>query len=175
MLPEFRYHPDPIATGNVKPSDVICACCGQSRGFIYEASVYGTPDVRGKLCPWCIASGAAASRFNLFFSVEDPLVDAGLARQVIIEVTRRTPGYNSWQQDEWQVCCDDACAFHGDATIHELRALEGEPLKRIQKRWRLSPKRWNELLEIYVPGGGVSVFRFVCQHCGEIVYALDLA
>jgi uncharacterized protein len=175
MLPGFRYHPNPIATGSVKPSEVACACCGQARGFIYEGSVYGGARVAGSLCPWCIASGAAASRFNVFFSVEDSLVEAGVPRQAIIEVTRRTPGYNSWQQDEWQVCCGDACAFHGDATLAELKALEGERLARLQKRWPISPERWTEFLKAHVPGGGISVFRFVCCHCGEEIFALDLA
>jgi uncharacterized protein CbrC (UPF0167 family) len=175
MLPEFRYHPDPLATGSVKPSKITCACCKQSHGFIYEATVYGTEEVRGKLCPWCIADGKAASRFNVFFSVEDPLTKADLPRQTIIEVTRRTPGYSSWQQEEWQVCCDDACAFHGDATVDELKGLEGKSLDRFQKRYRIAPDWWKQLLKVYVPGGGVSVFRFVCRHCGENTYALDLA
>ena len=175
MLPEFRYHPDPIATGSVKPSKLACACCGKARGFIYEASIYGTLDVRGRLCPWCIASGAAATQFNVFFSVEDPLVEAGVPREAIIEVTRRTPGYSSRQQEEWQTCCDDACVFHGDASVAELKALEGERLERLQERWPISPERWTELLEVYIPGGGVTVFHFVCRHCADVVYAIDLA
>ena len=175
MLPDFRYHPDPLTTGSVKPSKVVCACCQQARGYIYEASVYGPAELRGKLCPWCIADGKAAGRFNVFFSVEDPLVEADIPRQAIIEVTRRTPGYSSWQQEEWQVCCGDACAFYGDATVEELKALDGKALERLQKKWPITPQRWKKLLQVYVPGGGVSVFRFVCRACGQATYALDLA
>src|SRR5580698_1256897 len=40
-LPSFRYHPDPLATGAVKPSDVVCSCCQRNRGFIYTGPVYG--------------------------------------------------------------------------------------------------------------------------------------
>jgi uncharacterized protein CbrC (UPF0167 family) len=175
MLPEFRYHPDPLATGSVKPSEAVCACCQRVRGYIYEASVYGPGELRGKLCPWCIADGEAAFRFGVYFSVEDPLVEAGIARHIINEVTRRTPGYNCWQQEEWQVCCGDACAFHGDATSEELKALGGDALGRLQKKWEITPRLWEELLNFYVPGGGVSVFRFVCRVCGRPNFALDLA
>jgi uncharacterized protein CbrC (UPF0167 family) len=175
MLPLFLYHPDPVATGSVKQSAAKCVCCGEARGFIYCASVYGGSDIRDRLCPWCIANGKAAARYDCFFSVEDPLVAAGLPRAVIIEVTRRTPGYNSWQQEEWQVCCDDACEFHGDATVVELAELEGERLARVQGRWHFSAPRWSELLRNYIPGGGVAMHRFVCRHCGEVLYALDLA
>jgi uncharacterized protein len=175
MLPEFRYHPDPVATGSVKPSNEVCVCCQQARGYVYDAPVYGAIELRGNLCPWCIAEGKAASRFDVFFSDELPLVEAGLPRQTIIEVTRLTPGYSCWQQEEWQVCCDDACAFHGDATVEELNALAGKPLARLQKQWPITPERWQELLNVYVPGGGISVLRFVCRVCGEATYALDLA
>ena len=46
MLPNFRYHPDPVATGNVVPSDTVCLCCGQARGYIYKASVYCRESLR---------------------------------------------------------------------------------------------------------------------------------
>ena len=45
MLPEFRYHPDPLSTGGVKVSDNLCRCCGQTRGYIYAASFYAADDL----------------------------------------------------------------------------------------------------------------------------------
>ena len=39
-LPIFKYHPDPLKTGSIKPSSAECACCGTSRGYIYAGPVY---------------------------------------------------------------------------------------------------------------------------------------
>jgi hypothetical protein len=44
-LPPFRYHPDPLATGAVKPSPIRCVCCGQQRGFVYVGPVYGEAEL----------------------------------------------------------------------------------------------------------------------------------
>jgi uncharacterized protein CbrC (UPF0167 family) len=67
------------------------------------------------------------------FSDDHPLAQAGVPDEVIEEVARRTPGYNSWQQEVWLSCCDDACQFHGDAARSELQALRvlAAPRRRI--------------------------------------------
>src|SRR5690348_13816236 len=100
-LPAFLYHPDPIATGSVKPSDVVCRCCCQARGHIYTASVYAPVTLRDCICPWCIADGSASGKFDAMFSDGHPLAEAGVPDEVVEEVTKRTPGYNSWQQEVW--------------------------------------------------------------------------
>lgn len=174
-LPAFKYHPDPVATGHIKNSDTVCVCCQQPKGYVYVGPVYGPSQLRDRLCPWCIASGLAASRFQCFFCVEDSLLDAGLSRGIVIEVTRRTPGYNSWQQQDWLACCDDACEFHGDATPGEVAAMAGETLSHHLRQWRMTAERWRELLKVYEPGGGISLFRFVCRHCRTAKYHLDFA
>lgn len=174
MLPPFRYHPDPLATGSVKTSDAACVCCGRARGYVYAASVYSPDDLREKLCPWCIASGAAASRFDCFFTDDRPLRQARLPAPVVLEVSRKTPGYNSWQQGVWQVCCDDACAFHGEATKDDLAVLTGDRLALHLHRWPGDADGWRRFVEAYEPGGVMPVFRFVCLHCGEPTYALDM-
>jgi uncharacterized protein CbrC (UPF0167 family) len=117
MIPAFRYHPDPIGTGSIKASDVVCRCCGQKRGFIYAGSVYARDPLRDSICPWCIADGAAAAKFDAMFSDDTPLAEANLSGEIIDEVTLRTPGYNSWQQEVWLSCCEDACEYHGDAPL----------------------------------------------------------
>ena len=175
MLPTFRYHPDPVATGSIAPSDATCLCCGEVRGYIYTASVYGPSRFRERLCPWCIASGAAASKYNCFFSDDTPLADAGLGRSIVLEVSRKTPGYSSWQQGEWQVCCGDACEFHGEATQRQLADLSGDRLAWHLRRWTWGERDWQRLVEAYEPCGAMSVLRFVCRHCGQPTLALDLA
>lgn len=173
MLPNFRYHPDPIATGSVKASDTVCRCCGQARGYIYSASVYARGSQSDSICPWCIADGSAAQKFGATFSDGHPLVQAGVANEVVDEITRRTPGYNSWQQEVWLSCCKDACEFHGDASRAEVQALHGDALAETLSIWEWQETEWQGFVGHYEPGGNPAVYRFVCRHCGRRRYSLD--
>jgi len=172
-LPTFRYHPDPIATGSVIASDETCVCCEQERGYIYTANTYCEEDLENALCPWCIADGSAAKRFDATFSYDGPLLDAGVSEEVIEEVTRRTPGFISWQQEEWLCCCDDACEFHGDPTRAHLAALTGAPLDDLLELGQWTPEEWAEFLTAYEPGGSPAIYHFVCRHCKQPKYGLD--
>src|SRR5947207_6887785 len=91
-LPTFRYHPDPIATGSVKPSDKECRSCGEARGYIYTSSVYAEESLDEEICPWCIADGSAAEKFDASFCDANPLAEADVPDHIIEEVTMRTPG-----------------------------------------------------------------------------------
>jgi len=59
----------------------------------------------------CIADGSFAARFDATFTDDAPL--SSLDAQIVDEVTRRTPGYSAWQQEQWMTHCDDAAAFLG--------------------------------------------------------------
>jgi uncharacterized protein CbrC (UPF0167 family) len=76
-FPTFRYHPDPIATGSVVVSDTTCVCCGQARGFIYMGPVTADEELDEALCPWCIADGSAARRFDAEFTERAAVGDYG--------------------------------------------------------------------------------------------------
>ena len=173
MLPAFRYHPNPIATGSVKASNTVCRCCGQARGYIYTSSVYACDSPRDSICPWCIADGSAATKFEAMFSDDHPLAQAGVPDETIDEVTRRAPGYNSWQQEVWLSCCKDACEFHGDAPRTELQTLQGDALARTlaAREWR--ERNWQQFVQHYQPGGNPAVYKFVCRHCNSAKYAVD--
>lgn len=175
MLPRFRYHPDPIATKSVEQSTVVCKCCNKSRGFIYNASVYSQVSLRDSLCPWCIADGSAAAKFQAIFSDDQPLAVAGVPEDTIEEITTRTPGFVSWQQEVWLCCCKDACEFHGDASLEELRSLAGGHLVNALAEWRCTEQQWRQLLTRYAPGGNPAIYKFVCRHCGVKRYSLDFA
>jgi uncharacterized protein len=172
MLPEFRYHPHPIATGSVKPSDKACRCCDQSRGFVYSASVYAVEELNEAICPFCIADGSASKKFDAMFVDSHPLLP-GISKQIVEEVTRRTPGYVSWQQEVWLACCDDACEFHGDVPRNELRALDEEALREVLSDLQLTSSELRVFVKLYVPGGDPAVYKFVCRHCRRIRYGID--
>jgi uncharacterized protein CbrC (UPF0167 family) len=173
MLPSFRYHPDPIATGSIKPSSVACICCGQARGYIYAASTYCRDSIREQLCPWCIADGSASERYDAMFCDDHPLTKAGLAADIIAEVTRRTPGYVSWQGESWLSCCNDACEFHGDVSREELRSLSGAALDCLIAGTGWTAAQCAKLAQHYQPGGSPAIYKFVCRHCKLPKYCYD--
>lgn len=172
-IPVFRYHPDPLATGSIRQSDVVCVCCEIARGYIYTAAVYAAGSYRDRICPWCIADGSAAEKLKAMFSCYLSLAEAGVPNAVIEEVTRRTPGFNSWQQENWLTCCGDACEFHGDAPRSELQALQGSTLARTLASWNWKEGNWMKFIEHYQPGGNPAVYKFRCRHCGDTAYAVD--
>lgn len=172
-VPTFTYHPNPIATGCIKASDAKCLCCGQQRGYIYTSNTYCEEEVVEALCPWCIADGTAARQFNAMFSDDHPLIQAGVPVAVVEEVTCRTPGFSSLQQDEWLCCCGDACEFHGDPSREHLVALP-EPLEEVMSMTRWTSDQWAEFVRNYLPGKmSIGVYHFICRHCKRSKYGVD--
>ena len=119
-LPSFKYHPDPIASGSVRPSDTKCLACDRSRGFIYTGPVYSTEELHDAICPWCIADGTAAEKFDAEFTDIGWGVPKDVPREVRLEVSRRTPGFSGWQQEHWLYHCSEAAGFLGRAGAREL-------------------------------------------------------
>ncbi|WP_329340044.1 CbrC family protein [Streptomyces sp. NBC_01352] len=109
-LPAFPYHPDPVGTGSVAPSDAPCACCGLRRGYAYTGPVFSAADLSDPLCPWCIADGSAAERYEAQFTEVD---GRDVPMEVVHAVERRTPGFSGWQQERWLSHCGDAAVFLG--------------------------------------------------------------
>jgi uncharacterized protein CbrC (UPF0167 family) len=174
-LPFFRYHPDPLATGAVVPSDGACRCCGESRGYIYTGPVYSEHHLENALCPWCIADGRAFDRFNALFADDYSLSKASVPAAVIAEVTLRTPGYTSWQSEQWLAHCGDACAFRGDITRERLAQVSFEAVAELMRQQRLEPSDWSELVKHYTPGGDPAIYLFVCLHCSREILGIDFS
>ncbi|XPV74699.1 MAG: CbrC family protein [Desulfovibrio sp.] len=171
-FPYFKYHPDPFASLSMEKRTGICDCCGKETPFIYETSFYAIkrPDT---LCPWCIANGKAAAKYNGKFNTSDPLYAAGIPEYIIKKVCERTPGYSSWQEERWLSHCNDACAFHGDAPKHELIAFGGEELKMFLFERLMSQEDWEQLLENYTKGGNPAVYKYKCLKCGKVLFDID--
>lgn len=112
-LPEFPYHPDPVATGSVVESSEACVACGRARGFVYDGPVYTAHDVNGSLCPWCIADGSAAETLDAEFTDVGFDVPDDVPREVLIAIATRTPGFTGWQQPHWLYHCGDGASFVG--------------------------------------------------------------
>jgi uncharacterized protein len=178
-LPHFTYHPDPVGNGLVTTSDKICACCGRARGFIYRGPVYATQELNEQLCPWCIADGAAAAKFNATFTDDVPLLEGGDLDAAIVEIiTKRTPGYIGWQQEAWQTHCSDACAYIGFPTHAELDGVLATAVASLTDGLGIPEKDWQSMRKAYVAGGfqpqgRVGLYKFRCLHCGTHVLVCD--
>ena len=173
-LPHFRYHPNPVTTGAIAASDRNCACCDRPRGYIYVGPVYGINDLDESLCPWCIFDGSAARNLGASFSDSYPLLQAGVAESIVEEVNLRTPGYISWQQEWWLAHCDDACEFHGDATVQDVSHASQETKHHWISEYKQNEEGWDIATRGYQPGGSSALYKFVCRHCKQVLLGWDL-
>ena len=171
-LPKFKYHPDPIFTGVITVSNEVCECCGKAQGYIYKASFYSVEEVK-LICPWCIADGSAAEKFDGVFSDEYPLIAAGISAEIIDEVCKRTPGFISWQQETWQSHCGSACEFHGDANKQDLQELSGAKLESFLINSMIKTDHWANILQHYRKGGNPAVYKFKCVKCAQLIFSMD--
>jgi uncharacterized protein CbrC (UPF0167 family) len=62
-------------------------------GYIYTGPVYAEQDLAEAFCPWCIADGLAAERFQAEFTDPDGIGDYGswdpVPQEVVVEVSQR--------------------------------------------------------------------------------------
>ncbi|MCW2941736.1 MAG: hypothetical protein JWN00_4721 [Actinomycetia bacterium] len=165
-LPQFVYHPDPLKTGSVRASDEVCVCCLRQRGYIYSGPVFAVEELTGPLCPWCVADGTAADRFEADFS-DAYLAPAGIGTEVVSTITNRTPGFSGWQQERWLFHCGDGAAFLG---VVGARELEGDHTTLESLRQELSESRWPaEQVDQYLASldrdGQPTAYLFECRSC----------
>ncbi|NEA33169.1 CbrC family protein [Streptomyces sp. SID13031] len=164
-VPTFRYHPDPVGTGEVITSDAPCRCCGRHRGFIYTGPVYSAEEVVEELCLWCIADGSAATLFEAEFT-DVPTVSDDVPRPVLTEVLTRTPGFSGWQQEHWMFHCADAAAYLGKVGYEELLAIP-EALEMVQQgmaSYGLGKR--DDYTRALSATGEATGYLFRCLHCG---------
>jgi uncharacterized protein CbrC (UPF0167 family) len=172
VLPKFRYHQDPLATGSLEPSTIECVCCGQARGFIYVGPVYCEVELNDALCPWCIADGSAARKFDAEFTDRGGIGDYGrwerVSDAVLDEISTRTPGFSGWQQERWFTCCGDAGVFLGRAGRNELDAAGLDAIRAIQRESGLEGDAWDQYFRALDRDGSPTAYLFRCPECGGI-------
>lgn len=178
VLPVFKYHPAPLATGAVKAdADTPCLGCNRIRGYIYTGPVYTERNfiLDDHLCPWCIADGSAAQKFGATFN--DTGATDGIPEAIRTEVEARTPGFEAWQQALWLACCGDAAAFQCVAGAEELKRDFPKALPVVKKYLRqeldLSREDAEEILEELSKDGEPSAYIFQCLHCNKYLAYVD--
>ncbi|WP_237536566.1 CbrC family protein [Streptomyces sp. SID5785] len=169
-LPDFPYHPDPVATGSIAPSDTECICCERVRGFIYLGPVYAVDEIDEELCPWCIADGSAAERFGAQFTEVEGVVPLDTVRAI----EQRTPGFSGWQQERWLTHCGDGAIFRGHAGAAEL-APHPDAIAAIEAdldRYRRAPAQVDHFMSSLDKDGQPTGYAFECRICGAwLAYA----
>ena len=172
MIPQFKYHPDPLGTGAFQQGEASkCDCCGKQTEIWYEQPFHSSSDVEC-LCPECIASGAAAKKFDGEF--QDPAsVGNVLDDEKLDELVHRTPGYIGWQQEYWYAHCDDFCEFVGYVGWDELveMGIDGE----IEQSYDADLNMFDieDVKENMVNNGGMQGYLFKCLHCGKYFLYVD--
>jgi uncharacterized protein len=175
-LPAFPYHPDPVASGVIVASESKCVCCNQARGLVYIGPAHTKHEgVRENLCPWCIADGSAASKFDVEFADAHPLFKAGIDRKIVDVVTKQTLGYFSWQQDDWLTHCRDACAFHGHASAEDIKLASRATIEAWKTEYGMTDIDWNTVTAGYQPRGHSAFYKFVCRKCSQVLLGWDMA
>ncbi|WP_416960147.1 CbrC family protein [Streptomyces sp. Agncl-13] len=164
VLPQFPYHPNPVATGSVTASDEPCACCGQERGWVYTGPVHAADAPDTGICPYCIAFGTAAERYDACFA---DTVEGDVPQGVVMEILERTPGFTAWQSPNWLTHCGDGAAFLGPAGTKELRAYPDavDHLRRQCAEWTWPPGRVEDFLGSLDKDGGPTAYLFRCRVC----------
>ena len=165
-IPEFKYHPDPIGTGEFKilAEPEMCDCCEKLTNITYDGPFYSEEEI-SCLCPECIKNGNAAKMFDGEFHDSESIDEGVEDEEKLDELIHRTPGYSGIQQEYWRVHCGDFCAFVGHVGSKELNemkiieeVLDGENLiDDIEEiiRTRLEKEGWYQ------------GYLFKCLHCGK--------
>ena len=119
------------------------------------------------LCPKCIASGAAAKKFDGEFL--DPYVAEEVSDpEKVDELLHRTPAFHAWQEPMWITHCGDFCAFLGCKSWDEV---ESEGIADdIKENYDDSDFPF-EFAKEHMQNNGDPTFK--CLHCGKHFIYLD--
>lgn len=173
-LPIFKYHPDPIATGNIMKSDIKCECCGRKRGYIYTGPVFGIGNDNILICPWCIANGKAHQSLGVIFIEEEKGVGGygiweNVSKDVIHEIAYRTPSFDSFQHNQWWTHCGDAAKYLGCVGHDELELYGAETIETIRKSigFEEGPE-WDDVFSELDKDSAPVAYLFQCIKCGKV-------
>jgi uncharacterized protein CbrC (UPF0167 family) len=137
--------------------------------------VYAVEDLDEALCPWCIADGSAAKRFDAEFTHVAAEQPDDVPDHVFEQIARRTPGFTGWQEEHWLYHCGDGAAFLGLAGSEELEAYPDalEQLRHEHDELGWSAADVEEYLDSLDKEGSATAYVFRCRRCGRHVAYSD--
>ena len=144
---------------------------------MYAGPVYSDGEYSGRLCPWCVADGTAAAKFDAEFTDVGIGVPPDISASTLDEIAHRTPGFSAWQQDHWLFHCGDACAFLGRVGRQDLEEFP-EALEMLMHE--NDAIGWTEATSTqYVDAldaeGESTAYLFQCLVCGSHLAFSDSA
>jgi len=179
-LPTFKFHPNPLETGNAIEKQFICVCCQKEKNYAYTGPIFSADESVDEimedntLCLDCIADGTAANKWDAEFNDCDYNVEEICSNaEALSELMTRTPGYNSFQSPIWVFHCNEPCEFHGEFTKNELMQL-CETIEYPDDENDYDPEHLKNILKDYEPGSSHTFFKFVCIKCKGIIAHEDM-
>jgi uncharacterized protein CbrC (UPF0167 family) len=163
-LPTFKYHVDPFATRVFEASEAECPVCHRATGYAYVGPFYTNNDV-ANLCPWCIADGRAATKYNGYFVTPYSLEKVSQLSQTE-ELQLRTPGYFFGSDYFWPAHCGDYCTLLQKVHWADITHLENEltdDLDQLEVEDGEDRQAKRDALE----GTALWAYLFRCQTCGQ--------
>ena len=150
-MSRFNYMSDDYLSTVFADESFTCDCCKKISNAKYIGPQYSTADNDASLCPDCIQTGEAVqSGLVDFFNEIDPeCVDENVSS----EISCRTPGIFTWQDQEWATHCNDACEYHGDATAQDIIKADEKTIQIWMERYDQSRNDWDTFMSGYQPGG----------------------
>jgi uncharacterized protein CbrC (UPF0167 family) len=171
-LPTFRFFPSAFAAGRFSRTDELCSGCAKARGWLYEGVVYATDLDDAKFCPWCIAGGRVAALGGTFNDLERP-ADGQL------EVEACTPGFDSWQDQQWPVHHDLPCTFVAVVGFDDLRHLGDAAVLAMKTEVRSWGGWTDEAISAFVGrltvSGQPTGYIWRCENCGAYTCRADFS
>ena len=163
-LPIFKYHPncyDSNVFEKVKTeTNTTCQCCGEPTDIFYN-TMYCRETVNC-LCPMCVSSGAAAKKYSGKFVQDAENIDD--CADKTDELFHRTPGYVSWQGENWLAHCNDYCAYIGDVGAKELEEM-GIAEEVFADYAQMNQYDISDVRSYLVKTGSLAGYLFQCLHC----------
>ena len=163
-LPKFKFSPNAYELNVFEKVDGICSCCNENRNLKYTGSFYSKkePDY---ICPWCIENGKVAEMFDGVFNDYDGIENYKNIdnKELLLEVSKRTPSYISWQQEVWLTHCNEPCKLISYADTKTIEPLMDELIDDIENN-----DYETEMVKEYLSKDGSLVgYLFQCVNCGQ--------
>jgi uncharacterized protein CbrC (UPF0167 family) len=142
---------------------------GDAIGWLATSLLYSEDTDEERFCPWCIADGTAVARFGGTFNE----LDAGAGDAARVAVEQRTPGFETWQDWEWPVHCEDGMAYLGQPRAGELRRHPDAFAALTDEIREDQGDEAEEFVDSLDPEGRAVAYLFRCLHCGAHRAAWD--
>ena len=132
----------------------------------YIQNIYAIEDI-DCICMNCVSSGKAAHKFNGTYIQDADWIDNPIATE---ELYKKTPGYISWQGENWAACCNDYCEYIGTVGTKELEEL-GIAEQLFDEDGSFDG--YDNARQYLVKDGSFCGYLFQCFHCGKYHLRVD--